>query len=83
MTEKIKKGDLVIVTGIPEIDGQICVVLVDPYPAVFTSTIPTTGINLSEETQASDLMCSGKIYPKVRCELLFKVKVEQQESSRL
>lgn len=75
MAEKIKRGDLVIVSGLPFLEGQSCVVLRDPYPAVFIFN--ESDIPYSEETQATDIMCSGRVYTKIKCGFLFKLKVEQ------
>ena len=74
MTDKIKKGDLVISSGLPTLECQVCMILRGPYPAIFT--FEEDGITCSEETQAADIMCQGRIYSKIKCSLLFKVNFE-------
>ena len=81
MTNKISKGDLVVASGLPPIEGQVCMILKGPYPAIFT--FEEDGIVCSEETQAADIMCQGRIYPKIKCSLLFKLNFEHSTASDL
>ena len=74
MTDKLNTGDLVIAVGIPHLEGQACVIIKGPYPTVYT--FEKDGIVCSEETLAVDLMCSGRIYPKVKASFLFRIYSE-------
>ncbi len=75
MPGKIKQGDLVIVSGVPEIEGRACVIIKGSYPAVFTHNPP--GVKYSEEKLAVDLMCDGVLYTRVKVDFLFKIVSEQ------
>lgn len=76
MPGKIKQGDLVVVSGIPEIEGRACVVIKGSYPSVFFHSKP--GVKYSEEKLAVDLMCDGTIYTRIKVDFLFKIVAEQQ-----
>ena len=75
MSGKVKQGDLVIVSGISEVESRACIVIRGPYPAVFTYSQPNA--KYSEEKFAVDIMCDGKIYTKVKVEFLFRIVSEQ------
>lgn len=75
MPGKIKQGDLVIVSGIPEIEGRACVVIRGSYPAVFIHS--QSDAKYSEEKLAVDLMCDGRVYNQIKVDFLFKIVSEQ------
>ena len=70
-SEKIRKGDLVIVSGLSELEGKACIIIKGPYPTVLISE--KSGLTFSEETMAADLMCNGRIYSKIKTTFLFKI----------
>ena len=73
--DNFRKGDLVKIVGIFEKENLTGVIVSGPYPAVFTTE--EDGVSFSEESLAVDIMCSGRIYQKVKCNFLRQVSLNK------
>ncbi len=69
--DSIRLGDLVVVSSLFKGENISGVVVKGPYPAVFTIEDGTTVF--SEETLAVDLISGGRLYCKIKCNLLKKI----------